>query len=61
MGQGTAWGHFFTNCTRANISDDPGLIEMLTININYFQSKPVQLLITTIRLDNGYHPSKLES
>ena len=34
---------------------------MLTINIDYFQSKPVQLPSTTIMLDNGYHPSKLES
>jgi len=33
---------------------------MLTINIDYFQSKPVQLPSTTIMLDNGYHPSKLE-
>jgi hypothetical protein len=34
---------------------------MLTINIDYFQSKPVELPITTIMLENGYHPSKLES
>jgi hypothetical protein len=31
---------FFTHCTPANISDDQGLIEMLTVNINYFKSKP---------------------
>jgi hypothetical protein len=51
---------FFTHCTKANISDDQGLIEMLTINIDYFQSKPVELPKTTILLDNGYHPAKIE-
>jgi len=29
---------FFTHCTKANLSDDQGLIEMLTINIDYFKS-----------------------
>ena len=33
---------------------------MLTINIDYFKSKPVELPITTILLDNGYHPTKIE-
>jgi hypothetical protein len=51
---------FFTHCTKANVSDDQGLIEMLTININYFQTKPVELPKTTILLDHGYHPSKIE-
>ena len=51
---------FFTHCTKANISDDQGLIEMLTINIDYFKSKPVELPKTTILLDNGYHPAKIE-
>ena len=37
-----------------------GLIEMLTINIDYFKSKPVELPITTILLDNGYHLTKIE-
>jgi hypothetical protein len=32
---------FFTHCTRANVSDDAGLLEMLTHNIEYFQSKPI--------------------
>jgi hypothetical protein len=31
---------FFTHCTKASISDDLGLIEMLSINIDYFKSKP---------------------
>ena len=32
---------FFTHCTKANLSDDAGLIEMLAQNIDYFKSKPV--------------------
>ena len=51
---------FFTHCTKANLSDDQGLIEMLTINLHYFQSKPIELPKTTILLDNGYHPEVIE-
>lgn len=47
---------FFTHCTKANVSDDCGLIEMLIKNIDYFQSKPQELPLITILLDNGYHP-----
>lgn len=50
---------FFTHCTPANVSDDAGLIEMLTQNINYFQSKPVNIPKVTILLDHGYHPDHL--
>jgi transposase len=50
---------FFTDCTKANISDDQGLIEMLSDNIDYFKSKPAELPQTTILVDNGYHPEKL--
>ncbi|MGQ4646077.1 transposase [Lyngbya aestuarii] len=50
---------FFTHCTKASISDDRGLIEMLSDNIDYFQSKPVNIPKITILLDNGYHPEKL--
>jgi Transposase DDE domain len=50
---------FFTHCTKASVSDDQGLIEMLSDNIDYFKSKPVELPKTTILLDNGYHPDKL--
>jgi Transposase DDE domain len=50
---------FFTHCTKANISDDQGLIEMLSDNIDYFKSKPAELPKTTILIDNGYHPEKL--
>ncbi|MCC0179845.1 transposase [Waterburya agarophytonicola K14] len=51
---------FFTHCTKANISDDRGLIEMLTLNIDYFKNKPAELPLTTILVDNGYHPQKIE-
>ncbi len=43
-----------THCTKANVSDDTGLIEMLTLNIDYFKSKPVNFPKTTILLDHGY-------
>lgn len=51
----------FTHCTPANISDDKGLIEMLTNNLNYFKQKPVNTKKITILLDNGYHKEKLET
>lgn len=44
---------------RANVSDDAGLIEMLTQNIAYFQSKPVNIPKITILLDHGYHAEHL--
>jgi transposase len=50
---------FFSHCTKASVSDDVGLIEMLSDNIEYFQSKPVNLPKITILLDHGYHPEKL--
>lgn len=51
---------FFSHCTKANVSDDQGLIEMLSANIDYFKSKPVNIPKITILLDNGYHPKLLE-
>ena len=51
---------FFTHCTRASVSDDTGLLEMLKDNIDYFKSKPVNIPKITILLDNGYHPDKLQ-
>ena len=33
---------------------------MLSDNIDYFKSKPVNIPKITILLDNGYHPKKLE-
>jgi len=50
---------FFTHCTSANLADDAGLIEMLTHNIDYFRSKPVNIPKITILLDHGYHPDHL--
>ncbi|MEO0433557.1 MAG: transposase [Cyanobacteria bacterium J06656_5] len=50
---------FFTACTPANISDDAGLIELLTLNIDYFRSKPVNIPKITILVDHGYHPNTL--
>ena len=52
---------FFTHCTPANVSDDKGLIEMLTQHLDYFRAKPAHLPKTTILLDNGYHPDQLQS
>lgn len=46
---------FFAHCTRANVSDDAGLVEMLKLNIDYFKSKPVNIAKITILLDHGYH------
>lgn len=51
---------FFVHCTKANLSDDMGLIEMFINNIEYFKLKPIELPKTTILLDNGYHPKKIE-
>ena len=31
---------FFTHCTKAHVSDDQGLIEMLSHNLDYFRLKP---------------------
>ncbi|MDJ0555337.1 MAG: transposase [Microcoleaceae cyanobacterium MO_207.B10] len=50
---------FFAHCTKASVSDDDGLIEMLSENIDYFKSKPVNVPKITILLDNGYHPEKI--
>jgi hypothetical protein len=50
---------FFTHCTKASVSDDAGLIEMLTLNIDYFKSKPLNIPKITLLLDNGYHPEHL--
>lgn len=47
---------FFTYCTKANVTDDLGLIEMLSQNIDYFQAKPVNIPKITILVDHGYHP-----
>lgn len=50
---------FFTHCTKANVSDDQGLIEMLSMNLDYFRAKPVNIPKITILVDHGYHVQKL--
>jgi len=50
---------FMTNCTKANVSDDQGLIEMFEKNMDYFRSRPTDIPKLTILMDNGYHPQKI--
>ncbi len=50
---------FFTHVTIANVSDDQGLIEILSHNIDYFRAKPVIIAKVPIVLDNGYHNGKI--
>ncbi len=50
---------FFTHCTKASVSDDQGLIELLSNHLDYFRAKPVNIPKITILLDNGYHPDKI--
>lgn len=50
---------FFTHCTKAHVSDDQGLIEMLSHHLDYFRLKPVNIPKITILLDHGYHPQKI--
>jgi transposase len=50
---------FFTHCTKANVTDDQGLIELLSHNLDYFRAKPVNIPKITILLDHGYHPDKI--
>lgn len=50
---------FFTYCTKANVTDDQGLIEMLINHLDYFRKKPVNIPKVTILLDHGYHPKTI--
>jgi len=50
---------FFTHCTKASVSDDDGLIEMVTKNIDYFKARPEDISKLTLLMDHGYHPEKL--
>jgi transposase len=52
---------FFTHCTKASVTDDQGLIEMLSENIAYFQAKPVNIKKVTILVDFGYHPETIQA
>lgn len=50
---------FFTHCTKANVTDDQGLIEMLSQNIDYFKARPLDIPKLTILVDHGYHPDSI--
>ena len=52
---------FFTLCTPAHVSDDMGLLMLLSLNIEYFQAKPVNIPKITFLLDNGYHLDTIDS
>jgi len=43
------------------VSDDGGLIELLSQNLNYFRAGPVNIPKITILLDHGYHPDKIST
>jgi len=50
---------FSLTALSSNVSDDQGLIELLSHNIDYFRAKPVNIPKITILLDHGYHPDKI--
>lgn len=50
---------FFTHCTKADVFEDTGLVEMLTQNIDHFRSKPRNIPKITILFDHGYHSEDL--
>lgn len=50
---------FFTHCTKANVTDDQGLIEMVTDHLDYFRAQPVNIPKITILLDHGYPPDTI--
>jgi len=50
---------YFVHCTRANVSDDEGLIQIIRENKEYFLDLPPEHVMT-ILLDNGYHKDYLE-
>ncbi|HCF27131.1 MAG TPA: IS5/IS1182 family transposase, partial [Cyanobacteria bacterium UBA11049] len=49
----------FAHCTKAHVSDDQGLIELLSHNEDYFRAKPINIPKITILLDHGYHPDTI--
>lgn len=50
---------YFVRCTKASLSDDDGLAEILRANKQYFLDLPEGFAVT-ILLDNGYHKEHLE-
>jgi hypothetical protein len=58
--QWTLWVcRFLPTARSSSVSDDQGLIELLSHNLNYFRGLPVNIPKITILLDSGYHPDKL--
>ena len=43
----------------SSVTDDQGLIELLSSNLDYFRAKPVNIPKITILLDHGYHPDTI--
>jgi len=41
------------------VSDDVGLVELLSRNLEYFRAKPMNIPKITILLDSGYHIDKI--
>lgn len=52
---------FFTACTSANVSDDAALIALLLTKLDYFKSKPMNVPMITLLLDNGYNPERIKT
>jgi transposase len=52
---------FFTHCSKASETDNQGLIDMLSRNMQYFRSKPMTIPKITILLDHGYHPEVIRA
>jgi hypothetical protein len=50
---------YFVRCTKASLSDDDALVEIIRENKQYFLDLPNGHIIT-ILLDNGYHKEYLE-
>jgi transposase len=50
---------FFTHCTKASVTDDQGLIEMLSNHMDYFKARPLDMPKLTILVDHGYHPESI--
>lgn len=50
---------YFVRCTKANASDNDGLLAIIKENRQYFLDLP-EAFVVTILLDNGYHKDYLE-
>lgn len=51
---------YFVRCTKANVSDDDGLLGIIRENKQYFLDLPAGHVVT-ILLDHGYHREHLEA